>query len=209
MSHRLLSAAAAKLGTGASAAALSSTPLVTPGAPATPEAAAPTSPAAGEPVVDVVTVADAQAAIATARTDGAAAERARTAAVFASEAGAANREMAAFMLNANPNASAEAITAHLAAMPKAGGAAATTTAPAPPAAAPTPPAAPTPAAPAAITHDLNGTPKLAVPPAAHNGDGGDEVDAEGFWNTHINGANASVGKPFGADIAPGLPRTGN
>lgn len=55
---------------------------------------------------------------------GATAERTRTSAVFASEAGQANMPMAAWMLENNPDASAETIVAKLGTMPKAGPAAA-------------------------------------------------------------------------------------
>lgn len=197
MHHRLMTAAAALAG----GTALANT------APAAAPPAAGAAPAAGEgDPVDVITVADAQTAVANARIEGATAERDRTSKVFASDEGKANPQMAAFMLSSNPAATSDAIVAHLKTMP-----AASAAAPAPAPAATTTTAAPAAAAPApAPTADLTKTPLIVVDPDANTGgDGGtSEVDSEKFWSTQMS--SASLGKsPFGADLSPGLPRTGN
>ncbi len=186
--HRLLTSAAALVGLAPAAA-------VTPPAAATPAGDAPTN------TVDVVTVDTARAEIASARTEGAAAERDRTNKVLSSDAAKSNFSTAAFLLNTSPSASADEIVAHLGLL-SAGAAAA--------APAPTPAPAPAPAAPAAtLTHDLKDTPKIDVGAAANGGNADEGVDAEKFWSGHLNTANAEASKPFGADIAPGVRRTGN
>ena len=188
MQHRLLSAAAAKLGVTASA------PAIVAATPAPP--VAPANEPAGD-VVDVVTLADYQRDTQAQFAAGAQAERERTAAVFASDAGKANPSMAAFLLNTSASASADQIIAHLGAMPSAA-------APAPAPAA----AAPAPAAPA-ITTPLAETPRIDVGAAPNAGEAEPKVDAEKFWSTQISAANASIAQPFGGEVAPGIPRTGN
>lgn len=189
MSHRLLSASAAKLVNGAAPAAVAAG-----GAPAAPAAGTDADP------VDVVTVTDAQAAIAQASIDGAAAERTRTNAVMTSDAGKANPQLSAFMLNANPTASATSIIEHVAAQP---------------AVAPVVAAAPAPAAPAAeqpaLTTPLTETPLIAVGADANNGsaDGRTAEDDKKMWDEGMAGAAASQTNRFGEDLAPGIPRTGN
>lgn len=195
MSHRILTAAAARL-TGASTAGLAAA-----GAPALITAPAAAEPAAGDPV-DVVTVADAQAAVAAAETRGhtagAEAERKRFTAVLNSEAGKGNVPLAVFMLENNPLATSDAIVAHLDTQPKA----TATAAPVAPA------AAAAPAAPAAITNPLEQTPLITVAPNANNGDGGtaDPKASEKLWDTAM--ASVSI-VGTGPELAPGIPRTGN
>lgn len=195
MSHRLLTAAAARLGISASAPAI---------AAASP---APIAPAATEPsadtTVDVVTLADAQAAVAAAEIRGATAERTRTAAVMGSDAGKANPIMAAWMLEHNASVPADAIVAQLGNMP----ASAVAPGAAPAAAAPAPAAE----APPAITVPLTDTPKVEIAPAANNGGAGGmtQAEIEKLWDAGIDAAGATLGNSFGKEIAPGIPRTGN
>jgi hypothetical protein len=189
--HRLLTAAAARLGLAASA----STPAIVASTPAVTPAPAATTPAGEDDTVDVITLADAQAAVAAAEIRGATAERERTNAVLASDAGKANPQMAAFMLNANPNTAADAIVGQLAAMPKA-------EAPAPAPAA----LVETPAAPAAITTPLTLVPKIetgTTPPADADADPKEIADS---WDKSIAAAG---GASFGGPLANGVPRTGN
>lgn len=198
--HRILTAAAAHLGISSSSAAIAaSTP-----APQPPAASQPGS----EETVDVVTVTDAQAAVAAAETRGATAERTRTSAVLASDAGKANPMMAAWMLEHNASASADAIIAQLGTMPASAVA---------PAAAPaagttaTAPAAPAAAAPAAITVPLDQTPKVEIAPNANSGghEGMSQAEIDKLWDSGIQVAGASLSNNFGTELAPGIPRTGN
>lgn len=192
--HRLLTAAALRLGLSASTGAVAAS------------APAPAAPAASEPnaetPVDVVTLADAQAAVAAAKIEGAAAERTRTAAVLGSDAGKANPSMAAWMLEHNASVPADAIIAQLGNMP----AAAAAPAPAPAA---TTEAAPAPAA--AITVPLTETPKVSVAPGANSGgaEGASQAEIDKLWDSGMATAASSIGNSFGTEIAPGIPRTGN
>jgi hypothetical protein len=188
-SHRLLPFAAARV----AAAAAAAPAVITPPAPPAPAPAPAATAAQADDTVDVVTLADANAAVADAEIRGATAERTRTAAVLASDAGKANPSMAAFMLNTTPNATADQIIAHLGTLPAAAAAAA----PAPAAATP------------AITVPLAETPIITVGAGANGGEAEAPVDATKFWDAQINGASASVTSPFGGDLASGVRRTGN
>lgn len=138
-------------------------------------------------------------------TAGATAERERTSAVFASEAGQANMPMAAWMLESSPNASADAIIGKLATMPKA--TVATTAAPAPA---------------ATVTTPLASTPKpdLGGGTAANDGnaDGGtSQADVDSSWDTAITdiaqgggfGAQVRLPGAIAAKVQPARNRTGN
>jgi hypothetical protein len=186
MQHRILTSAAARLGLGGTAAAIETQPPAPTGLPA------PAAQTGAEEMVDVVTLADANAAVATARTEGAAAERERTAAVLNSDAGKANPSTAAFLLNTSPSASADQIIGHMALMP------------APAAAAPAP-APVVEEAPKAITNPLEQTPKMNVQPNANVGGASEEEDVTKGWDTAI--ASASVSER--TMLAGGIPRTGN
>lgn len=116
---------------------------------------------------------------------GASAERARTAAVFASDAGKANMTMGAWMLANNPTATAETIIAQLGTMPAAAAAAA-------------------PAAPAAVTTPLAETPKVDLnggAPGANADDGAPKAedsnkmwdDIQGVVATSRNGVTLATG----------------
>jgi hypothetical protein len=191
--HRLLTAMAAKLNTGVSASATGGAPLNTP-------PAAPAAPAAGTEAdaVDVVTLADANAAVAHAESVGATNERTRFCAVLNSEAGQGNVPLATFMLENNPTASADAIIAHLNKQPKA----ATTT--------PAPAAAAAPAAPGAITTPLAETPLITIAPntSANNGGEEDPERAAKLWDSAAKASGPGMGAAAG-ELAPGVPRTGN
>lgn len=192
--HRLLTAAAARLS--GSTAAIASVPLAP--APAQPPAA---SQPGAEDAVDVVTLADAQTAVAEAEIRGATAERARTSAVLASDAGKANPMMAAWMLEHNASATSDAIIAQLGTMP----AAAAAPAPAPAAAAPAAPA------PSAITTPLDQTPLIEVAPNANSGggEGMSQEEIDKLWDSGMASASAGLSNSFGGELAPGIPRTGN
>lgn len=156
---------------------------------AAPGATAPT-PAAdaggegGENEPAVVLASEALPAIEGAKAEGHAAgvkaERERTAAVFASDAGKANPSAAAFML-ANSEASAETIVAKL---PEMG------------AAAPAPGAATTPDKPAAttpLTVDLSTTSKTDLgAPGANANDTSDTVDVAAIWSSVEANRNPSA-----------------
>lgn len=104
----------------------------------------------------------------------------RMTAVFASDEGKANMSMAAWMLGANPTASAESIIAHLKTMP------AQAAAPAP--------------AKGALTTPLTQTPKADLTggePAAELHDGAADADAGGKMWDGLFKAQKEVG-PFGA-----------
>jgi len=136
---------------------------------------------------------------------GATAERERTSAVFASEAGQANMPMAAWMLESSPNATAEAIIGKLATMPKAAPVATTAA----------------PAAPAAVTTPLSKTPAadLGGSGTANDGNAGaptaDDVDKS--WDAVLTDTAASggfgVGVRLGGNLAAAAksdrPRTGH
>lgn len=107
---------------------------------------------------------------------GASAERARTSAVFASDAGKANMTMGAWMLANNPTATAETIIAQLGTMPVAVAAVA-------------------PAAPAAVTTPLASTPKVDLnggAPGANADDGAPKAeDSNKMWDD-IQGVGATA-----------------
>lgn len=199
MKMNILSAAAARLGTTALTTAAAPTP---PAAPLVAPTAAGGAPADGEQV-DVVLLTEANAAIAAARAEGAAAELTRTQAVLSSPAGKANVDTAAFMLKHNPTATAESLIEHLGTLTPAPAATTTAAAPGTPAA-PAGTAPVTPAAPAAtLTVALEQTPAMVVPTTANAGDAENKVDAEKFWGGFTAGATAP------ALLAGGVPRTGN
>lgn len=106
---------------------------------------------------------------------GAATERARTSTVFASDEGKANMTMAAWMLSANPTASADSIIAQLKTLPAQASTA--------------PPAA------GAVTRPLADTPKIDLTGGkpghlASNG-GADTVDSVKLWD-ELQGVGAST-----------------
>lgn len=163
---------------------LSQTNLSTPvPAPGTPQADAGASGGATELTAERVETA-LQAAHAEGRTEGiaagAAAERERTAAVFASDEGKANMTMAAWMLGANPTADAAAIVAQLKTMP------------AQPQAAATPPAAETPQQ--QMQQQLGSTPLVDLnggAPAGNAAAGADtKADINKLWD-EVQGVGAS------------------
>lgn len=177
MNHRLLTSAAANLIRGSAA---TTDPVVAP-APAP----APAPVAQTEQEVQVVTLTDAQAAVETARGEGAAAERARTSAVLNSDAGKAHPATAEFLLNTSPTASAEQIIGHMASMPAAT-------------------AAPAKEEVKAITTPLTETPPINVAPNANAGNADDAETADAIWGKAQ--ANADAARPM---INASLPRTGN
>jgi hypothetical protein len=166
-------------------------PPAAPTALVTPPAAAAPAAAAADETIDVVLASEARAAVATATTDGRKTERERTSAVLNSASGKKHPASAAFMLNANPDATADAIIQHLDTMPE-----------------PVSPAAAAPApAPGAITTSLAQTPKPVIAPNAPADTG--TADAKALWEAAQASASLGLGMTPPEQPKSGVRPTGN
>ncbi len=158
---------------------------------------APAAASAAPVVADIVTPAQAADERAAAAEAGAAAERTRVAAVFASPEAIANPATAAWMIVNAPNASAEAIVSHMKNHPSVAA----------------------PAAPAASIAPTNVAVGTGAPAADSGASGGDGDESMAVWgevqaaqataNAPIVVARAAAGLNGATTVTASLPRTGN